>query len=55
MGFSPLVGEDSDDEVVTEQLTAVVDVSFFPHNNPEISQEFERSRDTLIKNIVSNV
>ena len=28
---------DSDDEVATEQLTAVVDVMFMPHNDPEIS------------------
>ena len=26
-----------DDEVATEQLIAVVDVTFTPHNNPEIS------------------
>ena len=30
-------GKDSDDEVATEQLTAVVDVTCMPHNNPEIS------------------
>ena len=28
---------DSDDEVATEQLIAVVDVMFMPHNDPEIS------------------
>ena len=28
---------DSDVEVVTEQLTAVVDVTFIPHSNLEIS------------------
>ena len=27
----------SDDDVATEQLTAVVDVRFMLHNNPEIS------------------
>ena len=28
---------DSDDEVTIEQLTAVVDVMFIPHNDPKIS------------------
>ena len=37
IGLSPLLGKDSDDEVATEQLTAVVDVTFLPHDNPEIS------------------
>ena len=35
LGFSPSFGRDSDDEVATKQLTAVVDV--MPHDNPEIS------------------
>ena len=34
LGFSPSFGKDSDDELPTEQLTAVVDVTFMPHNNP---------------------
>ena len=32
-----IFGKDSDDEVATEQLTAVVDVTFMPHDNPETS------------------
>ena len=40
MGFSPSFGKDSDDEVATEQLTAVVDarvdVTFMPHDVVEI-------------------
>ena len=35
--FQPSFGKDFDDEVVTEQLTAVVDVTFMPHGDPEIS------------------
>ena len=34
-GFSPSFGKDSNHEVATEQLTAVVDVTFIPHNNPD--------------------
>ena len=34
---SPSFGKDSDNEVATELLTAVVDVTFMPHNNSEIS------------------
>ena len=34
MGFLPSFGKDSDDEVATEQLTAVV--TFMPHNTPKI-------------------
>ena len=37
MGFSPLFGKGSDDEVATKQLTAVVDVIFLLHNNPDLS------------------
>ena len=41
LGFSPLFGKDSDDEVATEQQTAVVDmwvdVKFMSHDDPEIS------------------
>ena len=37
LGFSPSFGKDSDDEIATEQLTAVVDSTFLPHDNPEIS------------------
>ena len=41
LGFSPSFGKDFDDEVATEQLTGVVDVrvdvTFMPHNDPEIS------------------
>ena len=29
-------GKDSNDEVATEQLTAVVNFTFLPHDNPEI-------------------
>ena len=50
--FLPSLDKDSNDEVDTEQLTAVVDavdVTFMPHDNPEISRE---SRDLLIKDIV---
>ena len=36
LGVSPLFGKDSD-EVATDQLTAVVDVTFMPNNNSEIS------------------
>ena len=36
IGFSPSFGKDSDDELPTEQPIAVVDVTFMPHNNPEI-------------------
>ena len=31
-----IFGKDSDDEVATEQLTAVVDVTFIPHDNRNI-------------------
>ena len=31
MSFSPSFDKDSDDKVVTEQLIAVVDVTFVPH------------------------
>ena len=38
LGFSPSFGKDSDDEVATKQLvSAVVNVTFLPHDNPEIS------------------
>ena len=37
LGFLPSFGKDSDDEVATKQLTAVVDVTFLLHDNPEIS------------------
>ena len=36
LSFLPSFGKDSDDEVATKQLTAVVDVTFLPHDNPEI-------------------
>ena len=32
LGFSPSFGKDHDDEVATEQLTAV-NVTFMPHDN----------------------
>ena len=42
LGFSSSFGKDSDDEVSTEQLTAVVDAwvddTFMPHDYLEISQ-----------------
>ena len=38
LGFSTSFGKDSDDEVATQQLTAVVDVMFMPHDDPEISR-----------------
>ena len=31
--FSPSFAKDPDDEVATEQLTTVVDVTFVPHDN----------------------
>ena len=37
LDFSPSFGKDSDDEVATKQLTAVVDVTFLPYDYPEIS------------------
>ena len=37
LGFSPSFSKDSDDEVATEQLAAVVDVTFMPHHNPKMS------------------
>ena len=37
MGLSPSFGKDSDGEVVIEQLTAVVEVTFMPHDELEIS------------------
>ena len=37
LGFSPSFGKDSDNELATEQLIAVVDVTFMLHDNPEIS------------------
>ena len=37
IGLFTIFGKDSDDEVATEQQTAVVHVTFWPHNNPEIS------------------
>ena len=46
--FSPIFGKDSDVEVATVQLIAVVDVIFAPHDNPEISGQ---SRDPIIKDI----
>ena len=36
LGFSPSLGKDSD-EVATERLTTVVDVTVMPHDNPEVS------------------
>ena len=33
----PSFGKHSENEVATELLTAVVDVTFMPHNNSEIS------------------
>ena len=33
-----IFGKDFDDEVATEQLTAIIDVTFMSHDNPEISQ-----------------
>ena len=36
IGLSPSFGKDFDDEVTTEQLTAVVDVTFMLLNNLEI-------------------
>ena len=41
LGFSPSFGKDFDDEAATEQLTAVVDVTFMPHDDPEISNSFD--------------
>ena len=38
LGFSLSFGKDSDDEVVTEQLTAVVDVTFMPHGNKIVTR-----------------
>ena len=35
--FHRHLAQDFDDEVATEQLTAVVDVTFMPHDNLEIS------------------
>ena len=40
IGLLPSFGKDSDEEVATEQLTAVgttVDFTFMPHDDPEIS------------------
>ena len=37
LGLLPSFGKDSDEEVATEQSTVVVDVTFMPCNNPEIS------------------
>ena len=40
LGFSPLFDKNPDDEVATEQLTALVDavdVTSIPNDNPEIS------------------
>ena len=40
LGFSPSFDKNSNDEVATEQLTALVDaedVTFMSHDNPEIS------------------
>ena len=41
LGFSPSFGKDSNDEVATKQFTTVldawVDITFIPHNDPEIS------------------
>ena len=33
LGFLPSFGKESDDEVATEQLTVVVDVTFVPDDN----------------------
>ena len=41
LGFSPSFGKDTDDEVATEQLTAV-DVTFMPHDN----QKYRNSLDS---------
>ena len=41
--FTITFGKDSDDEVATEQLTAVVDVTFMPHDNPVIFWTVTRS------------
>ena len=35
--FITISQKDSNDEVATKQLTAIVDVTFMPHDNPEIS------------------
>ena len=37
IGLFIIFAKASDDEIGTEQLTAVVDVTFMPHDNPEIS------------------
>ena len=37
LGFSPSFRKYSDDEVAIKQLSAAVDVTFLPHDNPEIS------------------
>ena len=39
--FSPSFGKDSDNEIATEQLTTVVDVTFVPHDN----QKYPNSLD----------
>ena len=38
LGFSSSFGKDPDDEVAPEQLTAVVAVTFMPHDN----QKYQR-------------
>ena len=40
--FSLSFGNDSDDEIATEQLTTVVDVTFVPHGN----QKYPNSLDS---------
>ena len=37
LGFSPSFDKDSDDKVAIKQLTAVADVTFLSHDNPEVS------------------
>ena len=37
IGFSPSFGKDFDDEVATEELIVVVNVTFVPRDNPQIS------------------
>ena len=55
LGFSPSFDKNPDDEVATEQLTALVDavnVTFIPNDNLEISQYYGQSQDALIKDSV---
>ena len=47
LGFSQSFGKDPDDEVAPEQLTAVVAVTFMPHDNRKYIKDIEIEQVTV--------